>query len=176
MRNIMFILLFAGLLYACNNPSKPTVATEPATVNPDSLPYTVARGKWQLGDPRYTKSILDMYKAWEENRLPDVAKLFDTVAVYETVSGRRILLTSATILDTLRSWRSYQTNISTEVVAAVTLHDPDRNEDWVSTWTRNRWTGPTGARDSSLANENWKFVHGKIVYSNAYEARPGTGQ
>src|SRR5262249_27520631 len=104
--------------------------------------------------------------------LHDVAELFDSVAVYETVGGRRLRLVKPSLIDTLTSWRSFQDEVSMEVLSVVSLHDIDHNEDWVSTWTMNRWTTKTGGKDSILANENWKFVNGKIAHSTAYEARP----
>ena len=58
------------------------------------------------------------------------------------------------------------------IVSAVSLHDTESNEDWVTITTYNKWVEKSGKRDSVLYNDNWRFKNGKIDFLMSYDKVP----
>lgn len=176
MKPVFYLLAWVLIVCACTSapsaeadklPEKDTTAAILA-----SLPYKIKYGNWKPGNPEYTKKIMGLFKAWSDGRVEDVASYFDTTSIYESSFGVRMIFRQPSIIDTFRNWRAPQGVIYTDVIATVSLHNTDYNEDWVCTWTFNKFTNRKGLPDSSLANENWIFKNGKIIRVMTFEAVP----
>jgi hypothetical protein len=181
MKQFLSLLAAAACLTACNNPSttatttktdstapvaaaRPTVYTVPAGV-----PYKVQYGSWSLGDPQNVKMMLDMYKNWDDNKIDVVAAACADTFRLDNPNGYHVTLTKATILDSLKKWRNMSTSLSSDIIVALPLHSPDKNEDWVCIWCVNHWTDKKGKTDSSFSNDNWQIKMGKIAYMTSLE-------
>ena len=55
------------------------------------------------------------------------------------------------------------------------LHVNDKNEDWVFIWARERRYPKKGKPDTSMMQEQWKIVKGRVAYFNRYSAKPIPG-
>jgi hypothetical protein len=79
--------------------------------------------------------------------------------------------TKQNILDSFKVWRGMSGSLSSDVITGLSLHSPDKNEDWVLTWSLNRWTSKDGKTDSSYSNDNWQLKNGKIAYMTSFEQK-----
>src|SRR6478736_10322613 len=89
MKKNHFIALLACTILSCNTATKEdtkvnndsTPATAEATKPAITLPYTATYSSdWTIGNQENVKTVLDLYKAFEENRIDEFDKyLADTV-------------------------------------------------------------------------------------------------
>jgi hypothetical protein len=179
MKHVLSVLSMALIAVACNNqPATETAATdnkpakEVATLTvPEGVPYKVVYNSWVPGDASNIKTILDMYKNWDDKKMTAVEAIFADSMVFDDPSGRQARVARPHLLDSLTKWRNYSDTTYTDIITAISLHSPDKNEDWVCVWSMNHWKDKKGKLDSSFTNENWQFKGNKVVYLTALEQK-----
>jgi hypothetical protein len=177
MKRSSFITVVTLLLFGCGSqPSAEATDKEksetPATVAAAvDLPYKMQYSSWTMGDPQNLKIILDMYKNWEDNKLDAVAAVFADSTYYDLADGSMSVTTKQNILDSFKVWRGMNSALSSDVITGLSLHSPDKNEDWVVTWSLTRWTSKKGKTDSSYSNDNWQLKNGKITHMTSFEQK-----
>ena len=174
-------ILFAALtvfIFSCQDEKKePEIVpvTETSTETPKALPefaYPVDRANWKIGDPANTKLVLDMYHAWDANDANAVAGFFADSAFLDMPNAQRMTLNKNNVYEKFGKARKQYTNTSHRIISAISLHDNDRNEDWVQVLAYNKWAYPDGVRDSMLYFDNWRLKNGKIDYLTTLEQTP----
>ncbi|HEY6978319.1 MAG TPA: hypothetical protein VH396_18605 [Chitinophagaceae bacterium] len=177
MKRLSFLAIVALLLAGCGNqPSAESTDKEKSETPvggamPVDLPYKMQYSNWTMGDPQNLKIILDMYKNWEDNKLDAAAAAFADSTYYDLANGNMAVTTKQNILDSFKVWRGMSGSLSSDVITGLSLHSPDKNEDWVLTWSLNRWTSKDGKTDSSYSNDNWQLKNGKIAYMTSFEQK-----
>ena len=183
MKSLVTIASFV-LLTACNNEAEKqsesgTRAHDGTSTNPETkietetnkpLPefaYPVAMAKWSMGDPDNTKTVLRVYKAWEQKDSVVFADAFADSATMDMPDARRLTFTKGKAASRLYQARNQYRSISNDIVSAYALHNEENNADWVMVMVYNKWTYTDGIRDSALFWDNWRLKDGKIVYLNS---------
>ena len=174
MKKNHFIALLACTILSCNTPAK-----EDAKVNNDSTPVTAEAAKpaitlpytatyssdWTIGNQDNVKIVLDLYKAFEENKIDDAYNqyLADTVTA-QNYDAKHLVLSKQAVIKEAKEFRNTFKSVSEEFVAFVPLHSNDKNEDWVGTWMKERVVRNNGTKDSTYYMETWHFKDGKVTY------------
>lgn len=174
MKQLIFFLLVIGILASCDssNPSA-EVKTDTQSTAADTaqveFPYVASySSEFTMGNPAYTKVVLDMYKALEENRIDDIGQyLQDSVQRYN-YAEKQFHLSRADMLDQLKKFREQFSEFSEKPVAFMAVKSIDKNEDWVLTWVKERVVYKNGKVDSTTYQENWRFKDGKIYMHDSY--------
>jgi len=173
----IFVLAATVILLSCQDEKKPTETPAPAPVTETkkALPefaYPIAMSNWSMGDPNNTKTVLDVYRAWEKKDSAVIAAAFADSAYMDMPDARRISLAKGSAYVKLSKARSQYDAISNKIVSAYALHNEDQGTDWVMVMTYNKWTYKDGVKDSALYWDNWRLKDGRIVYLNSLEQAP----
>ena len=135
----------------------------------NSVKYT----EWEIGDPANIKTAMDFYTAWNQKDIKRLGEIFsDTVRLRIPEERGEIMLTQDNLQEALENNRGLYTSTETKIISAVSLHDRESNEDWVTISVYNKWTEKSGKRDSLLYNDNWRLKNGKIAFLMSYEKLP----
>jgi len=179
MKKIFAITLSVFLISCTGNNEKQTEAmagsSEPAVESKKPLPefaYPVAMANWNMGDANDTKTVLDVYKAWEEKDSAVFAASFADSASMDMPDARRLTFTRGNAYKKLYAARNQYNSITNKIVSAYALHNEENNADWVMVMVYNKWTYKNGVKDSALYWDNWRLKDGKIVYLNSLEQAP----
>jgi hypothetical protein len=122
------------------------------------LPYaTDYSSKFEMGDAKNAKTILDLYKDWDNNNLDNSKDKFaDSVTMY--FSGGDMMHGSRdTILAQTKPFRNSLGTVTTAVHSVVSLRSTDKNEDWVLAWFKEYRTDAKGKKDSTEFQETWRL-------------------
>jgi hypothetical protein len=87
-------------------------------------------------------------------------------------AGVRIRTTKQSLMDSLKSWRGQSDKLSSDIITGLSIHSPEKNEDWVLVWSMNHFTSKAGKVDSVFSNDNWQVKNGKLVYLTSLEQKP----
>jgi len=177
---IIFQIVSFVLLISCNDKNEKQAeatiaAAETVAETKKALPefaYPVAMADWTMGDPNHTKTVLDVYKAWEQKDSAVFAASFADSATMDMPDARRLIFTRGTAYKKLYKARSQYNSITNKIVSAYALHNEENNADWVMVMVYNKWTYTNGIKDSALYWDNWRLKDGKIVYLNSLEQAP----
>jgi hypothetical protein len=173
MRKITLLLVFAIVIFSCNNSAKvePVVeevksdSTAPPPPPPVDLPFKATYSSdWSIGDPKYTKIALDFYKRLEKDSLSgDINYLEDTVH-FRSFDNDIDDIAKEDLVQGVKEFRKGFKSLSEEFAAFTCLHSNDKNEDWVSLWIFERGVRANGKKDSTRYQENWRFRNGKVYF------------
>lgn len=174
MKQSILLIFAVGLLASCNNgaETKEVVKTD-TVVAPETpkvtFPYTATYSSdFSMGNPEYTKIVLDMYKALEENRIDDIGQyLADTVHRYNYAQVH-YNLPRAAMLSQLKAFRGQFKEFSETPLSFFAVRSNDKQEDWVVTWVKEKVIFNNGKADSTTYQENWRFKDGKIYMHDSY--------
>jgi hypothetical protein len=175
-KKMLWLFIFVCFFIACNNEEAKTAAPEekneakPATTV--TMPFKIQYSDLEMGDPNNAKMVLDMYKNWNDNKLDNMAGIFGDTLVIEDARGNRIIVPHAGLQDSLAKWRGMSTTLSSDIVAALSMHSKEHADDWVLIWTMNKWTGKDGKKDSVFSNDNWQIRNGKLTFLSSLEQKP----
>lgn len=176
MKKNKFLPAIALLLFSCGNPAEENKSSEettpastetpaPAVIYPTTATYS---SDWKIGDPENAKTVLNLYKAIENNNIDEFDKyLADTVM---SVSYDAVPYTGSKqdVIKKVKAFRNDFDSLTEEFLAFVPLHSNDKNEEWVATWMTERVKRKDGSRDSTTYQETWRFRNGKIYYRGAF--------
>jgi ketosteroid isomerase-like protein len=175
-----FAIIFTVFLISCSDkkeqqnevtsqPAEPVAETK--KVVPE-FAYPVAMANWTMGDPNHTKTVLDVYKAWEQKDSAVFAASFADSAAMDMPDARRLIFTRGNAYKKLYKARNQYNSITNKIVSAYALHNEENNADWVMVMVYNKWTYTNGVKDSALYWDNWRLKDGRIVYLNSLEQAP----
>src|SRR5258708_1639969 len=140
MRKLLAVLAIAFFIASCNQDKpaaeekKDSATTETKKVDNTSYPYKASYSSaFEMGKPENSKVILDIWKAFEENKLSDTRSLWaDSVTMQ--FDGFTFHGTADSALKEGNAERARYTSVIDTVIAWLPLHSTDRNEDWVGVW------------------------------------------
>jgi hypothetical protein len=161
MRKLSFILGIS-VLAACNSGTDTKVesmsAKDSASNNDIALPYTASySSKFEMGDPNHTKTILDLYKDWDNNNLDNSrSKFADTITLYFS-DGTMLHGSFDSVNAASKPFRNTLGTVNTTVHAVFPVKSTDKNENWVVAWFTEYRTDANGKKDSTTLQETWRL-------------------
>ena len=173
MKKMLFAVFVFAMIAACSNEKKKDDKTGDDKKMSDniSLPYKADYSDFKMGDPKYTKMVLDFYKIFEENRMDDgKAILADTVAV-SFADGNKFMGTADSLIALGKQVRGSYSAYKITIDACMAVHANDKNEDWVLIWDRSYFTDQKGKSDSLGGHAYWQIKNGKIANWGEQEAK-----
>nr|MCU0386728.1 nuclear transport factor 2 family protein [Flavihumibacter sp.] len=126
---------------------------------------------WEAGDPQLAGTIANLYQAWDSDSPTDMASYLADSTVFDWPNGVRVSTNKETVEAVLRKWRNTYSSTTNTPFSLISLHNIDRNQDWVIAWVWNKWQTKDGKKDSMLVCDNWLLKNGKVVYLNSSENR-----
>ena len=133
MKRIIAITSFVFLI-SCNGQNEKQTESEAPVTTQNALPefaYPVAMANWRMGDPNHTKTVLDVYKAWEQQDSAVFAASFADSASMDMPDARRLTFTKGNAYKKLYNARSKYDSITNKIVSAYALHNEENDADWV---------------------------------------------
>ena len=182
MRKVLILAAMASLA-ACNSnkdtkdeSSSMSSASDSTTTKKDDIayPYTATySSQFEIGNPQHAKTILDLYKDWDNNTLENSKNSFADVDSLIFANGIMIAGSRDSVFEAIKKIRNTMGTIKDEVQAWIPLKSTDRNENWVAVWTKEIITAPNGKKDSTYLQETWRInKDGKVDLVFQYAQKP----
>jgi len=176
MKKTILAFLVTIIVISCNQSTPPAEQKSDSTASEskkaDDVKYAYKAtysSDFEIGKAENAKVILDIWKAFEDNKLGDTKSLWaDSVTMqFEnyTFHGK-----ADSAIKEGKAERARYTSVVDSVDAVVSLHSKDRNEDWVSVWAREYTVNTKGKKDTADIHEIWQLKNGKASYMSQYRA------
>lgn len=171
------------MLVACNTATTSTTikdttaATTDATAMSTNVTYAYPveySSDFIIGDSKYAQTVLELWKAWDNNSFDDHKDAFaDSVSMDFSDGSSVINMSRDSLVAMAKKSRGSLKNAVSSVEVITALKPKGKDESWVCVWGKEVDTHNNGKVDSINHNENWMFnKEGKIVYMGQYEAKP----
>jgi len=174
MRRLLALAAIAAFVAGCNQNPAPDKTADAMTTAADSLKYpykATYSSAFKMGDAAHAKTVLDIWKAYEENRLQDTKELWGDTVTMEFASGFKLHASRDSLIAGGVAERGKYTSVVDSVEAWMPLHITDKNEDWVAIWAMEYTTDAKGKKDTSDIHEVWQLKNGKAVYMLQFSAK-----
>ena len=176
MQKIILFFLVVIAITSCNSDEAKvdSMSSKDSTSN-ESYPYTATySSKFEIGDSKYSQTILKMWKAWDNGDLNSVKDMFADSVVMRLGNGYEDRGTRDSILAHAMQYRNTLDSVSSKVIAFVPLKSTDMDENWVGVWGTEVFRDKSGKIDSVHLHEIWRLdKNGKINFMEQYN-RPAT--
>jgi hypothetical protein len=164
------------LLSACS-PKKVSEADTAKTADTLSYPYkaTYSSDITVPSHLEYAQMVLKVWKSFETGQIEAMKQYYADTVTYDS-GGRRFYGKSDDLLKYAASDIKGLDSLRFDISMWQSAHVNDKNEDWVFIWARERRYPKDGKPDTSMMQEQWKVVKGKVAYFNQYTAKaiPGS--
>jgi len=175
-KSLFIISLFA--FAACNSGPDTKVESmsakdSTASGNDIVLPYTATySSKFEIGDAKNTKTVLDLYKDWDNNNLDNSKDKFaDSITLYLS-DGTKLSGSFDSVTASAKQFRNTLGTVTTTVNAVFPVKSTDKNENWVVAWFTEYRTDAKGKKDSAQIQETWRLnKDGKADLLYQYEQK-----
>jgi len=174
---ITFIVLAA---VGCNE----TPSTAESDTTSDTSPQKPREPKMYDYTPSYsanfvagsveaTETVMSLYRAWDDNKLDDVAGSFsDSVNMYFW-DGSELVTTKDSMKAAMKSYRDNYSSMETKLNAVVSVKESEKNEEWVLVWLNEIRKDKSGKVDSTQMQETWGLdKNGKVRTLYQYGQTP----
>lgn len=150
-----------------DNGNNMPAGTNMTTANSSNMdyPYTAEySSKFEIGNPKDAKMILNLWKDYEDNKLKRHVDYFsDTVSML--MADGTVLHGIQNVGTAVQQQRAMYDPVKTTVIAWMPLKSVDKNENWVSIWGQMTATDKNGKATTTRVNEVWHINKaGKIDY------------
>lgn len=161
MRKAFFVLSLATLA-ACNSGTDTKVDSmstkDSSSTDNVSLPYTASySSKFEMGDPNHAKTILELYKDWDNNTLDNSKSKFADTVEFNFSDGSKMVGPFDSVNASAKKFRSTLGTVNTKVHAVFPVKSTDKNENWVVAWFTEYRTDAKGKKDSVELQETWRL-------------------
>lgn len=183
MRKI-YLFTTIAFLTACTSGADKSTTTAEAPKASDSTtsekqpalnyPYTADYSSdFEIGDPKNAQTLLELYKNWDNNTLNNSKSAFaDNDTMYFS-DGNMFAGSRDSLIALANKIRGQMGTVVDSVHAWVALKSKNKNEQWVSIWTREISTNAKGVKKSKELHEVWRFDNnGKANLMYQYEQMP----
>jgi ketosteroid isomerase-like protein len=178
MKRLFFILATAVFFGACNNKaSDETTSSDKKEEKMDTLNYAYKAeysSDFKMGDAHHSQMVLNLFKAWEENRLDDMKPVLADSVWVEFSDGGKFNGTADSLIATGKQFRATYSSIKTTVDGWMSVHSNDKNEDYVLVWAKDITTDKTGKVDSMRGHSYWQIKNDKIAGWSEFNQKLGT--
>ena len=178
MRKILSVLAIASFIISCNQPSpaveeKKDDGTAKAEAKKDSLNYpftALYSASFEMGDPKNAKIVLDIWKAYQDNRMEDTKALWADSVTMQFANGFTFHGGPDSVMAAGKADRSNYTSLTDSIDAWISTKSTDKNEEWVCVWAREYSTNKKGKKDTSSLQEIWRLKEGKVNFMAQFAA------
>jgi ketosteroid isomerase-like protein len=171
---LLFCLPFTS--HAQSAPSK--TATQTSMADNSNLPYTAMySSKFQMGNARYSRMVLNAWKAYDNNMLDKIADMIaDTVTAI--MPDGSIIKGKDNFLNGLKTYRGGFSAATSTVDAWLPVKSTDNGDDFVCIWGTETDTKSDGTTQKVDLHELWGFnKDGKLSFFRQYAGpAPKEGQ
>lgn len=138
-----------------------------------SYPYTAEySSQFEMGNPEYSKMILDLWKDWDNNQLELHQDYISDTVVHQAPNGE-VTQGKEKFLAAGKEYRNRFSNVKSSLEVWIPLRSVDKDQDWVAVWGREEDTDHEGKVTTTMLHEIWGFnKDGKIVFFRQYTATP----
>jgi hypothetical protein len=138
-----------------------------------TLPYKASYSSdFKIGNPAYSKMILDLWKDWDDNTFDKHDYFADTVVMY--LPDSTVVRGKAENMAGAKKYRGSMTSAKSVIHAWVPLHSNDTKEDAVAIWGTETDTWPDGRVEKRDLHEVWWFnKDGKVSVMRQWASRFG---
>jgi hypothetical protein len=177
MKKLSAIFLISFYFMACtSSPSTDTAAAtkDSVTATPAvALPYTaVYSSDFVPGKPADVLTVLNSYKAWQDNDMVALRATFgDAADTLIFPSGMMIATSGDSLVAGAKKYRDSLSKVELTFYAWTSNHSVDRNEEWVNVWYKEVDTHKTGKVDSVFYEDDNRLKDGKIVWASSHEQK-----
>ena len=180
MRRLIFTGMVAAII-SCN--SSTTASTETAATGDSAntmvtgditYAYPVSySSKFEMGDPKNSQAVLNIWKAFDNGDLASVKDYFaDSVEMYFS-DGSSIHSVRDSVITSIQAYRNSFSAVSSNISAVIATKSTDKGENWALVWGTERDTHKDGKVDSIHLQETWRFnKDGKADLVFQYAAKP----
>lgn len=121
------------------------------------LPYPVTySSQFIMGDPSYSKMVLDLWKDFDNNEFNRSAALLADTVAFRMANGYW-MKGAKEVVDGANTYRSSLASAESTVAAVLSLHSIDKDEDWVLVWGTTKETDKSGKTTSMPVHELWRI-------------------
>ena len=179
--NKIFFLLLSSSLIACSSGENKTKVESMATNSSDSAkketvtyPYNIEySSSFEIGDQRQAKTILDLWKDWDNATLLNSKDHFADSVEMHFADGNMMHTTRDSMMATAQKIRDQYSKVASSISAVIPLKATDKNENWVAVWGKEIDTHKDGKVDSFYLQEVWRFNNeGKVNLLYQYMSKP----
>jgi hypothetical protein len=130
----------------------------------ENQPYKIALPNLTAGNNQYTKYVLNAWKAYDDNKLDEIAFIISDTVKAGLPDGRMVQGKEA-FMNTLKEYRGGFTSAVSKVHACTTLQSPnDPMHDFTLIWGEELDTKKDGTTQKFTLHEVWIFDKGgKVV-------------
>ena len=174
MRRLFAFAAIAALIAGCNQNPAPdkTAEATPAPVDSVKLPYKpLYSSSFSIGSSADAKVVLDLWKAYEENRLQDTKDLWADTVTMEFADGFKLRMGRDSLIAGGVADRAQYSSVIDSVQAWIPLHSTDKNENWVGIWATEYTVTTKGKKDTVDIHEIWQLKNSKITYMAQYKGK-----
>lgn len=175
MRQLFFALLATLVLLACNNQKKSDETSgkmeEKKETAAITYPYTPDyTHDFSIGDSNHAKTVLDLYKMWEEGRVDDFkSALSDSIHVDFPNGFKFKNNTVDSFINFAKQFRKTLASIKLVFDAWMPVHANDKKEDYVLVWYREYETNMAGKVDSIRGHAYFEIKNNKVRSWSEYD-------
>lgn len=137
-----------------------------------TMPYKIDFSNLSVGNEMYSMKILNAWKAFDDNKLAQMADLFaDNVKAY--FPDGSVIKGKDEFMKMMLQYRNSLAAVSSSVDACTTLKSPDHPGMQVTViWGEERDTQKDGSKVKTELHEAWFFnKQGKVVEFHQYTAK-----
>ena len=176
----IFIVAAMAFFAACNNSgdtkvdsmkSGDTSATAATTMKDINSPYPIGySSKFEIADPKYAETILNLWKDWDNGNLANSKNSFADSVTFHFSNGEMIHASRDSIIAMGQAERNKLASSIASVDAVMAAKSTDKKGNWALIWGKEVDTDKKGKVDSFYLQETWGFDStGKV--SSLYQFR-----
>jgi hypothetical protein len=167
----LLIIVALGALAACNSNSKTesmkTGSDSASAASPMadvSYPYDILySSKFEMADPKYGQSILQLWKDWDNGNLSTHKDFFADTVTLHVWSGDSVYGVRDSVIASAQNERNKVASSVSKVFSIASLKSIDKDQNWALVWGMETDTDKKGKVDSFYLQETWGFnKDGKI--------------
>jgi len=178
MRKILSVLAIAIFITSCNQQTsaveeKKDAGTATKEAKKDDLNYAFKAAyssSFEIGDPQNAKIVLDIWKAYQDNKLEDTKAFWADSVTLQFANGFTFRGNPDSVLAGGKADRNNYTALTDSIDAWISTKSIDRNEEWVCVWAREYSTDKKGKKDTSNLQEIWRLKGGKVNFMAQFAA------
>lgn len=168
MKKLFVVLISTSVLFACNNEKKTDESSgkmkEKKETAAITYPYTPDfTSDFSIGDVNHSKTVLDLYKMWEDGRVDDFRSVLADSVSLDFPDGNKFKDNTVDSFITFAGqFRKTLSSVKLTFDAWMPVHANDKNEDYVLVWYREYETGMSGKIDSVRGHAYFLIKNNKI--------------
>lgn len=168
MKRLSIALVAASVLLACNNDKKTDETSgktedkkeAPAITYPYKADYS---SDFSVGDANNAKTVLDLYKMWEDGRVDDFKSVLADSASIDFPNGNKFKDNTAdSLISFAKQFRKTLSSVKLRFDAWMPIHVNDKKDDYVLVWYREYETDMKGKVDSTRGHAYFQMKNNKI--------------